>query len=90
MAAANVVVMETSVTQTDIVEDVYGNRSLQIETIGDGEATIFRDGRAVSGTWRRTKPDAMIEFFDAQGQPILLKPGQTWIQIIPTGMPFTN
>ena len=90
IAAANVVVMETSVTETDIVEDVYGNRSLQIDTIGEGEVTVFRDGRASSGTWRRPKVDAGIEFVDAQGEPILLKPGQTWIQIIPNGMPFTN
>ena len=59
-------------------------------SVGEGEVTIFRDGRAMAGYWRRPTRDAMITFFDAQGRPILLKPGQTWIQIIPAGMPFTN
>lgn len=90
IAAANVVVMETNVAETDIVEDSLGNRSLQIDTVGEGEVTIFRDGRAMSGYWRRPTRDAMITFSDTKGQPILLKPGQTWIQIIPSGMPFTN
>lgn len=90
IAAANIIVMETSVTETDIVEDTLGNLSLQIDTIGSGDVTLFRDGRAMSGTWQRGSVDAMIELFDSAGNPLTLKPGQTWIQIIPAGMPFTN
>ena len=40
-----------------------------------------RDGRRIDGTWRRTKTAGPMTFTDADGRPIALHPGQTWVTL---------
>jgi hypothetical protein len=56
-------------------------------------ALLFRDGQVYKMYWT-TKSDAYekktgkmrpIRFIDEQGNPFPLKPGQTWIHVVPTG-----
>ncbi len=52
--------------------------------VGSGPAVIFRNGQAFEGLWARPKRDDMLVFRDKTGQiPIPLKPGNTWIELIP-------
>lgn len=77
--ARNIVVIHTDIWQTSVVEDIYGSLGLDYRMTGGGNATIFRDGRRVDGTWKRDGVLDMFTFYDAAGQRILLEPGQTWI-----------
>ncbi|MFA5051780.1 MAG: DUF3048 domain-containing protein [Patescibacteria group bacterium] len=57
---------------------------LGMETIGSGEAVVFRDGQAVTGTWeRKTKADR-TRFYDQGGAEIELNAGPVWVEVVPT------
>jgi hypothetical protein len=45
---------------------------------GEGDAVVLRDGMRYEVTWRRDDEEAMIGFYDANGEPFALKPGTTW------------
>lgn len=86
IAARNVVAVYANHLDTDIVEDSTGPRiyySIEIQIWGEGPATIFRDGQAFEGKWVRLQRNDLIRFVDDAGNPIPLKPGNTWIQVVP-------
>ena len=53
---------------------------------GDREqAAIFlRDGKLTHGTWYTPDVNQPFQFYDLQGNPYVLKPGQTWITFAST------
>ena len=61
--------------------DVLGSPSVQSDTVGTGKVSVYRDGRRVDGTWRRTKAAGPMTFTDADGRPIALHPGRTWVTL---------
>ena len=88
IAARNVVAVYANHLETDIVEDSTGPRiyySIEIQIWGEGKAIVFRDGQAFEGKWVRPQRPDMIRFVDDAGNPIPLKPGNTWIQVVPVG-----
>ena len=78
-----VVVIKTDITEVkSIVEDELGSFSLDIRSTGTGPVVVLRDGKRLDGTWSREGTD-MYRFKDASGKPIKLKPGLTWIHVVP-------
>jgi Protein of unknown function (DUF3048) N-terminal domain/Protein of unknown function (DUF3048) C-terminal domain/Abnormal spindle-like microcephaly-assoc'd, ASPM-SPD-2-Hydin len=73
-SADNVVVL---VTQYGLNPDGGPNA----ETVGSGAAYIYTDGRKLEGTWSRQSPQDPFTF-EADGQPLLLAPGRTWVEIV--------
>ena len=53
-------------------------------SIGSGPATVFRDGVAVPGTWKKTSITAPTLVYDAQGALIPFARGQVWYAVIGT------
>ncbi|HEX4774964.1 MAG TPA: DUF3048 domain-containing protein [Candidatus Saccharimonadales bacterium] len=51
-------------------------------TIGSGQAFIFQDGTLTTGTWTKTDAKSQFSFTDANGKPIGLNPGQTWLTAV--------
>ena len=53
---------------------------------GDREqaAILLRDGKLTHGTWYTPDINQPFQFFDMQGNPYYLKPGQTWITFAST------
>ena len=45
---------------------------------------FFRDGKAYKGTWAKESADEPLRWLDEDGEPFPLRPGQTWIEILPT------
>lgn len=79
----NVVVIKTDFTeQPDIVEDELGSLSLEVRSTGTGPVVVLRDGQRFDGTWSRQGTD-MYKLADASGKAIALKPGLTWMHIVP-------
>ena len=77
---------DTAVIQlVEQVQSVYfdkgGGNTPQVETIGSGEAIVFRDGQLFTATWSR--PDALsgTTFTNAAGNPVPFHPGHTWIAL---------
>lgn len=62
---------------SDGVHSVY-------QTIGGGKALIFQDGGAIIGTWSKSSAKEQIRFGDANGSPLGINPGQTWITAVGT------
>ena len=67
----------------DGVHTTYG-------TIGTGTAYIFQDGTVTQGTWSKASDKEQLLFGDANGAPIGLNPGQTWISAVgvPTSVTY--
>lgn len=54
------------------------------ETVGSNKAFIFQDGIVTEGIWEKTTRNAQFKFGDANGSPIGLNPGQTWMTLATT------
>jgi hypothetical protein len=52
---------------------------------GRGRLTLLRDGRALAGSWTHAPGMARLGFLDASGLALALKPGTTWLALLPPG-----
>jgi Protein of unknown function (DUF3048) N-terminal domain/Protein of unknown function (DUF3048) C-terminal domain len=77
----NVVIMKVP-NHPDGNRDVTGAPSIQSDTVGKGAVTIYRDGKKIAGRWQRTEASGPLRFTDRAGEPIALKPGQTWVALV--------
>lgn len=80
---ADNVLVQNVTDEPDGTVDSVGAPSYLSHTIGKGTFTLFRDGKSISGTWKRDKPDAPTAFLDGAGKPVLFKPGKTWVVLAP-------
>lgn len=87
LTAANVVIVYANHIETDILEDTWGggHQSIQVQLWGTGPVLIFRDGVMINGYWERAERNHMLTFWIAEGNPLPLKPGNTWFQMVPLG-----
>jgi hypothetical protein len=77
-----VVVIKTDVTEIPGTADATGAPSFDYRATGSGAVVILREGKRYEGTWSREAND-QYAFKDTSGKPILLKPGLTWMHIVP-------
>ncbi len=89
LAPDNVVVIYCEHKKTDIVEDKLGNTAIMVWWVDTGRAQIFRDGVMIEGRWSRPQAADQMRLVDADGNDIPLKPGQTWIEIVPLDYKIT-
>jgi hypothetical protein len=60
---------------------VADRRSPEAQTIGEGFVWVFTDGQLREGLWQRDVNTEPIRFVTADGDPIELAPGNTWIEL---------
>ena len=53
----------------------------EAQTVGGGAAFVYTEGRRVEGTWSRSSATDPFTL-QANGQPILLAPGRTWVELV--------
>jgi hypothetical protein len=90
LSAKNVIVLYANHVDTDMAEDTTGSTwyySIQIQIWGQGRALIFRDGQMYDVNWLRPARDDLVQFQDAAGNVVPLKPGNTWVQFVPLNAP---
>lgn len=75
VVAANVVILETTYAGEPKVPTAG--------TVGSGHAAVFSNGAVVEGTWIRSAITDRFALFAADGAPIRLAPGRTWIELTP-------
>lgn len=83
ITASNVIVYFADHQDTDIVEDSNGATSVRIIVNGKGPAWFFRDGKLNKGFWE-TDGTRTPYFTLEDGTPYSLKPGNTWVEVVPT------
>lgn len=66
---------------TSLLEESSGR--LDVETIGEGKAIIFRDGLTFVGTWKKETAEERTRFFTEDGKEVEFIPGNIWIQVAP-------
>jgi hypothetical protein len=79
----NVVVIKTEVKEIAGTADVTGAPSVDFRATGTGAVVILREGKRFDGTWTRGGTSDTYRFTDPAGATIPLKPGLTWIHIVP-------
>ena len=53
--------------------------------VGEGSATVATGGRTIAATWRKAAEDQPMQLVAADGSPVLLAPGNTWVELVPQG-----
>ncbi len=86
VAPRNVIVMLMSFAP---LNDGSHKKRLEATVIGSGKAWIATNGQTLIGTWKKASVTAPTQFFDADGQPVTLTVGQTFIQVMPLGSEVT-
>ncbi|TSC91075.1 MAG: putative lipoprotein [Parcubacteria group bacterium Licking1014_17] len=72
--AANVVIMNTSWLP---VNKDY----IRVSTTGSGQATIYKNGEAIAGTWEKSGDKGKLSFYDNIHKEIEFTPGPIWVEI---------
>jgi hypothetical protein len=80
LTANTVIVQETA---TRPVGNRYGELAMKV--VGAGRCWFVRDGRWTAGRWVKEAPDVPTVYETADGAPLQVAPGATWIQIVPAG-----
>jgi len=71
-------------SKQSIIDD-YGR--LFTETLGEGKAIVFQDGKGTIGTWRKQNATDRMRFYDSDGNEIKMLEGKTWITVVPDHFP---
>jgi len=53
----------------------------EARTLGTGAAVVYSGGHKIEGIWTRNNPTDPFTL-EANGQPILLTPGRTWVELV--------
>ncbi|MEP7763517.1 DUF3048 domain-containing protein [Sanguibacter sp. 25GB23B1] len=83
LAATNVVVMSMSMYNTGTV-DPAGSPVPETEVVGTGPALVATGGMSVAATWSKASPADPFVLTAADGTPVTLAPGGTWVELVPT------
>jgi hypothetical protein len=89
VTADNVVVQHV-VDKPDGFEDSVGSPSYLTQTVGTGTFTLYRDGHAITGTWKRDADADPTQFLDDSGKPVPFRPGKTWVLLAPQTAELTQ
>jgi hypothetical protein len=84
--ARNIVVMFQTVTNDYM--DVNIQR-VAIGNVGSGKAIVFKEGKAITGTWKKASDTALTHYYDDSGNEIPFVRGEIFIQSVPPGTAVT-
>jgi hypothetical protein len=63
---------------------------LDVDLVGaSGDLVVLSNGTARNGTWRKTAPRTSTVWLDEAGDPLVLPPGQVWVEVLPIGSPVS-
>jgi Protein of unknown function (DUF3048) N-terminal domain/Protein of unknown function (DUF3048) C-terminal domain len=88
-AAADVVVLTVPTATGPWVENSEGGHEVDVTATGSGPLVVLRNGVAITGTWTRPALTQPATLTTASGTPITLQPGNSWVELVPVGIPVT-
>lgn len=80
LSAKNVIVLFMKESRAN--DDYENNLHMLYGTKGTGNATIFRDGEEISGTWSKKSRTAHLYLKDKRGNDIELDRGKIWFEVV--------
>lgn len=81
---------------TLFVPHIYANsynaddQVFNIDLLDFGNAYVFRDGAVIPALWKRTQPDQPILLTTLEGDPIFMRPGRTFYQVLGVNSTYTQ
>jgi hypothetical protein len=81
VVARNIVVM----FQAYAIEPSLDHLRPVVSNVGSGQAIVFKEGRAITGTWKKTSNAALTTLYDSAGKVIPLVRGEIFMQSVPVG-----
>ena len=82
--ARNVVVLRVRVVDTAYV-DAVGNPVPDAVLVGSGDALVATSGSTVAARWSKRSLAEPVRLTLPGGAPVQLAPGNTWVELVPTG-----
>lgn len=70
-----------------MVEDVH---YVLVDFLGEGKAEFYINGSYEEGTWKKESYSTFTQFFTSKGEPLVLLPGNTWIQLVHPNVNITK
>lgn len=84
-SGARVAPQNVVVRFVDYVPSPADARSPEAVVTGSGELWVLSDGQVVEGRWEQDSTTSPTRWLDADGEPIRLTPGRTWILLPEAG-----
>jgi hypothetical protein len=88
VAPRNVIIQYVTVTNSGL-RDVTGAAVPVSQVTGSGKCLVFTGGEVYHATWQKGSRSVPTTFSDENGNPVPLRPGQTWIHLISEDIPVT-
>lgn len=79
--ASNIVIMKSALLASEF-GDKFGGHTPYPQTVGTGEGRVLVDGKMIDATWKRSTINDLPHWYDAAGNEIALRPGNTWWLIV--------
>jgi hypothetical protein len=89
LAFENVIVQLVPYQRTAI-KDVSGAPVDEAIVIGSGDAIVLSGGRMVKARWTKGAESSVTTYTTADGEPVKLSPGQTWVMLPAVGSPVST
>jgi hypothetical protein len=70
--------------------DVEAVKYVLVDFIGEGKAEFFTNGQYEVGKWIKTSANSITQYFDSEGNEVVLLPGNTWIQVVHPNVTITK
>jgi hypothetical protein len=83
--SAHTVVIQYARVRNSLFRDVHGVPSPYTTTTGTGKVVVFRDGKAITGSWVR-KGLGPTRFVVKGGKDIPLHTGPVWVMLVPNDL----
>ena len=84
IVATNVLVAEVDHVRTGSL-DTVGTTVFEEQFLGTGRGWVATDGHVIEVTWTKPSLDSVATWTTADGVPVALLPGQSWVEIAPIG-----
>lgn len=56
---------------------------LELKVLGEGKAILFKNGQAVTGTWKKKADEERTIFSDSQGEEYVFARGNIFVELVP-------
>jgi hypothetical protein len=80
--ANDIVILSVGIAHTGIFDQARNEDPLVV-VIGSGPAWVVRDGFVFKATWQRPSATVAMQLVGADGQPVPLHTGRTWMELLP-------
>ena len=83
LSATNLLLLDVEVDML-AGTDAAGTHIPESIVVGQGTGLVVSGQMSAPITWQKDSETAPWQFFDATGQPLVLAPGTTWVELVPT------